>query len=210
MKDIYILNDKKINGVNNLSVFNIKYIEQNIDFKKYDALIFTSKYALHSINSFTNIWKKIPSFVIAPQTAEVVTKLTGNLEFTGKTNNGNEFALELISLLQNKTVLYLRGSKIVSNLVTILNDNDIKCDELIAYKSVCKELSEEISLPKDSTIIFSSPSTIKCFLNNFSWKESYTAISIGKTTATYFPEYINPIISKTTSLEDCVKNLMEE
>ena len=209
MKNIYILSDKKIQGAKNLPVFEINFIRQNIDFKNFDALIFTSKNAIYSIDSFDDKWKDIPSFAIAPQTAKIIKQLNGNLQFVGKKNHGNEFALELIELLKNKTVLYLRGSKIVSKLVDILNDNNIKCEEVIIYETICKKLPKNTVLPKNSTIIFSSPSTIKCFLDNLSWDQSYKAISIGKTTASYFPSYIAPTISDTTSLQSCVKKALE-
>ena len=56
--NIYLLNDKQVKGAINLPVIKIKYIDQDINFKEYDALIITSKYALTSIDSFTSIWKK--------------------------------------------------------------------------------------------------------------------------------------------------------
>ena len=114
-----------------------------------------------------------------------------------------------LQLLKNKKVLYVRGAKVVSKLSEILNNNKIQCEEIIVYESICKKFSEDTFLPKDSIIIFSSPSTIKCFLNTLSWDNSYTAISIGKTTAKYFPSYITPLISDTTSLESCVKKAIE-
>ncbi len=205
MKNIYILSDKKIDGAINLSVFEIKNIKSNIDFTIYDALIFTSKNALYSIESYKEQWKEIPSYAIAPQTANIINTLGGNLQFTGNTNHGDKFALELLPLLENKKVLYLRGTKAVSNLTNILNSDKIQCDELIVYESICKNFDQIINLPKNSTIIFSSPSTIKCFLNNAIWDESFKAIAIGKTTARYFPSHIIPIVSDTTSLKSCVE-----
>ena len=97
----------------------------------------------------------------------------------------------------------------VSNLVNILNHNEVECDELIVYKTVCKTFEKKVKLPKNSTIIFSSPSTIECFLKNVIWDESFTAVSIGDTTARYFPEYITPVVSDTASLESCVKKAIE-
>jgi len=204
MKNIYILSDKKVDGAKNLPVFTINYIFSDINFFKYDALIFTSKNALYSLEHFNMDWKKIPAYAIAPMTANIIKELGGNLVFTGVTNHGDQFALEIQEKLKDKKVLYLRG-----NLVNILRDNKIECDEKIVYESVCKKNSQNLKPPKNSTIIFSSPSTIKCFLDNFTWDDSYTAISIGKTTAKYFPQFIKPIISNTTSLEACVQKAKE-
>jgi uroporphyrinogen-III synthase len=199
MSNIYILSDKKVLDAINLPVFKINFIKQDIDFDNYDALVFTSKNALYSLEYYRENWKHIPSYAIAPITANIIKELGGNLVFTGISNHGDQFALELQDKLKDKKVLYLRGSKVVSNLIQILN-----CDDKIIYESVCKTNSQELKPPPNSIIIFSSPSTIKCFLDNFIWDYSYQAISIGKTTARYFPHYIVPIISDTTSLKACV------
>lgn len=206
---IYILNDKKVKWAKNLPVIKIETIQCAIDFSSYDAVIFTSKSAIYSLDSYNHDWKKKPLYVIAPQTAKAASNLGGKIKFVSKEKHGNEFAKELIPLLKNKKVLYIRGSKIVSNLVEELNANDVVCDEAIVYQTVCVEFKKKIVLPKKSAIIFSSPSTIECFLKNAIWDESYTAISIGHTTKKYFPPYITPIIAETTSLDSCVKKAIE-
>jgi len=131
---IYILSDKKVEGAINLPVFKINFIKQNIDFNSYDALIFTSKNALYSLEHYDEKWKNIPSYAIAPMTADIIKNLGGNLVFTGVTNHGNQFALEIQDKLIGKKVLYLRGSKVVSNLIETL-----QIDDKIVYESVCKE-----------------------------------------------------------------------
>jgi uroporphyrinogen-III synthase len=208
-QNIYVLNDKKVKWAKNLPVFKIETIKQEIDFSKYDALIFTSKNGVKSIDSYDKKWKKTPAYVIAPQTAKVVNDLGGKVKFVGKKKHGNEFAHELIEELKGKKVLYLRGEKIVSDLMNILNSNGVECDDVVVYKTVCKHFSKKIKLPKNSSIIFSSPSTIECFFKNCEWDESYKAISIGHTTEQYFPEYIKPIIADTTSLDACVRKAIE-
>lgn len=206
---IYILNDKKVKWAKNLPVIKIETIKCDIDFSSYDALIFTSKSAIYSLNSYNQKWKKKPLYVIALQTAKAASNLGGKIKFVSKEKHGNEFAKELVPLLKNKKVLYIRGSKIVSNLVEELNANDVVCDEAIVYQTVCVEFKKKIVLPKKSAIIFSSPSTIECFLKNAIWDESYIAISIGHTTKEYFPPYITPIIAETTSFDSCVKKAIE-
>lgn len=207
--NIYILSDKKIKWAKNLPMIEIQAIKRDIDFSNYDALIFTSKNAIYSLDAIDKTWKKKPSYAIAPQTAKVIKHLGGNLKFVGKEKYGDKFALELIEKFKYQKIMYIRGSKIVSDIVNILNTNDIKCDELIIYETVCKKYNKKIVLPKNSTIIFSSPSTIKCFLKNISWDKSFKAISIGNTTAKYFPLNITPIIADTTSLDSCVKKAIE-
>ena len=203
MAKIYLLSNQKYIDVENLEVFQIEYIKSEIDLLKYDALVFTSKNAVYSLDSFNKDWKKIPSFVIAPKTASVIEKLGGKVVFTGVTSHGNEFAKELINLLKNKKVLYIKAFKTVSNLVEILKSNDILLDELVAYKTSCKK--SNIKLENNSVFIFTSPSSVECFFSQYSWKESYKAIVIGKTTAEYLPKNINYLISPQTSIDECIK-----
>jgi len=205
-KNIYILSDKKVANTINLPMIEISYLPFEIDFSQYEALVFTSRNAIKSINSFSNGWKKIPSYVIAPQTAKTLEKLGGTLQYVGENGHGNDFAKEIECQLQGKKVLYLCGKKVVSNLFGILNESGVLCEKAVVYETICKEYAQKLTLPKNSIIIFSSPSTLECFFKNISsWDTSYTAISIGKTTAQYFPKNITPLIPNQTSLDACVE-----
>ena len=208
-KNIYILSDKRGKGAKNLPVFEVQYIVDYINLKDYDALIFTSKNGVKAIDSMNNTWKNLPSYVIAPQTAKILKDLGGNLKFTGEKNHGDEFANEITDKLRDKKVLYICGEKTVSNLVNILNKNGVLCDSLVVYRTVCKKYTEPIYLAKNSIIIFSSPSTINCFLENITWDKSFKAVCIGNTTAKYLPEYIGANVSDSTSLESCVNKALE-
>lgn len=120
------------------------------------------------MDSFNENWKKLDSYVIAPKTSQIIEKLGGKVVFTGITSHGNEFAQELIELLKNKKVLYIKALKTVSNLVEILKENKILVDELVAYKTSCKK--SNVSLEDNSVFIFTSPSSVECFLNSISGK----------------------------------------
>jgi uroporphyrinogen-III synthase len=207
--NIYILSDKKVAGAETLPVFDIHPIKQDIDLSEYDALIFTSKNAVYSLDAMDQTWKEKPAYVIAPKTAKIVQALNGNLTFTGKAKHGNGFASELCEMLQKQKVLYVRGREVVSDLVNILKSHAIDCDELIIYETKCRTLGTEVKLPEHATIIFTSPSTIKCFFKNITWQESFKAVAIGHTTAKYFPSTITPAIADTTSLESCVQKAIE-
>lgn len=208
-QNIYLLNDEKIKFAKNIPLFEIKYIKQEINFSNYDALIFSSKNGVLAVDSMSKDWKKIPSYVISEQTAKLLKDLNGKLGFVGKQRHGDEFAYEIIEELKGKKVLYLRASEIVSDIIDILNDNSVKCDDIVVYENHFVEQQEKKTLPKNSKIIFSSPLTIKYFFKVFFWDESYTAISIGKTTAKYFPKNIKPVIAEKTSLKACVNKALE-
>lgn len=210
MNDIYLLNDMQIKGIKNIPLLGIRFLPQEIDILQYDALVFTSKNAVYSLDSFNKEWKKIPSFVIAPKTAKVVESLGGKIAFIGNSGHGNEFAQELIPVLSNKRVLYIKAKKVVSNLAGLLKEALIDVDELVAYETACNSLQNREIPAKNSVIIFTSPSTIECFFENFSWDESYKAVVIGHTTANYLPKHISYVVSKTTSIDDCISLAKEQ
>lgn len=203
MKKIYLLNEQKHEDVENLEVFQIEYIKSDVDLKKYDALVFTSKNGVKAINSFNQDWKNIPSYAIAQKTANTIIKLGGVVEFIGNSGHGNDFAHELKNVLKDKKVLYVKALKTVSNLPNILKENGVFLDEIIAYKTSCKK--SNIILEENSIFIFTSPSSVECFFKQYSWKNSYKAIVIGKTTAEFLPSNINYEISSQTSVEECIK-----
>lgn len=204
MSPIYILNDMQIEGIRNIPLLGIRFLPQEINLLKYDALIFTSKNAVYALDSFNSQWKEIPSFVIARKTAKIVEELNGKIGFVGNSGHGNEFAEELIPQLTGKRVLYLKAKKVVSNLGTLLKKANIQIDEKVIYETACNTLERKEIPEKNSVIIFSSPSTIECFFDNFSWDKSYTAVAIGHTTAQYLPKDVSYVISKSTSIEDCI------
>jgi len=203
MAKIYLLSNQKYSNIENIEVFKIDYIKNKIDLTKYDALIFTSKNAVLSLDSFNKDWKKIPSFAIAPKTANFIKDYGGNLIFTGVTSHGNDFAKELIELLKNKKVLYIKALKTVSNLVEILKENHIDIDELVTYQTICN--NTDLILEDNSVFIFTSPSSVECFFKQYEWRDNYKAIVIGKTTANYLPKYIEYKISQETSIDECIK-----
>ena len=203
MSKIYLLNEQKFDDVENLEVFEIEYLRFDLDLEKYDALVFTSKNAIFSLEENGINWKSTPSYVIAPKTADIAKKFGANIAFIGFSGHGNDFANELIPYLKNKKTLYIRALKTVSNLTNILKENGIDIDEIISYKTSCNKQEIKI-LDKNSTIIFTSPSSVECFFKKYSWEDSFKAIAIGKTTALYLPKNIKCEISSLTSVEECV------
>lgn len=163
-KNIFILNDKKIKYATNLPLFKIKFLD-NIKFNitQYDALIFTSQNAIKALDNATKKWKDIPSYVISEQSGKLVKDLNGKLKFFSRTRHGDDFVEELTPLLKNKKVLYIRGEKVASDIMNILKNNNVECDEVVMYKNVMLPNIQKQHLPKNSKIIFSSPSSVEYF-----------------------------------------------
>ncbi|QOG11388.1 uroporphyrinogen-III synthase [Arcobacter sp. FWKO B] len=201
MSKIFLTNNDKIyEGVENLPLLDINFFDIGIDLSDADALVFTSKNSVKALEKSKINWKQIPSYCISEPTATYLKSLNANLAYTGTNGHGNEFAKQLIDLLKEKKVVYFRAKEVVSNLESILKTNNIDLTSIIAYETTCKK-TNYIKIEKNSTIIFTSPSAINCFFENFNWDDSFKAICIGKTTASYLPKNINYKIPHKTSIE---------
>ena len=114
------------------------------------------------------------------------------------------------ALKNNKNINILEFDR--SNTIEDLEKLISKCDFIfhlageVRPKSSDEEFKKSNILLEDNSIfIFTSPSSVECFFNQYSWNDSYKAIVIGKTTANYLPANINYKISSITSIEECIK-----
>jgi len=205
LNKIYLLNEDKYEDVTNLPVIGINFFQKEIDLQSYDALIFTSKNGVRAIDKIDKNWIQKDIYSIGQGTSREIKKYNANLVYTAKSSYGNSFALEIKEKLKNKKVLFLRAKVVTSKLNKILIEADIKLDEEIVYETTCRAYEEEKLIDKNSIIIFTSPTTVNCFLKNFKWDKSYKAISIGKVTASFVPSYVNNIISEKQTIENCIK-----
>jgi len=205
LSDIFVLSDKKFEGAKNLPVIKFNFFNKKIDLSNYQALVFTSKNGVEAIDRIDKSWRKIPSFSIGKGTSKEIRKKGGNLVFTASSSYGDDFAEEIVPLLKNKRVLFLRAKEVTSSLNKILKDNGVRLDEEIVYETVCNECDKLSSPPENSVIIFSSPSTVRCFFKCFEWKESYEAVVIGKKTASFMPDNIKYFLSDEQTIDSCIK-----
>lgn len=202
---VYLLSSKPVEGCHHLPVITISYLPVGIDFSRFDALLFSSKNSVKAIEA-SQEWRKLPCYAVGKVTAEVLKEQGANLQYTSLAKSGNLFAQELIPRLSGKKVLYLRAGKIASRLPEILRESGINLEESIVYETVCRDESFKAP-PKDATLLFASPSTVRCFLERFPWNPTWQAVAFGETTAGAFPDDISCKISSAQSLAEALKLL---
>ncbi len=205
MGGIYLLNDNNYEDIINLPMIKINFFSKKIDLDSFDAIIFTSKNGVKAIDRIDRAWRKKEIYSIGQGTSREIKKYSANLAYTAKNSYGDLFAGEIKEKLEGKKVLFLRAKIVTSKLNKILIDEGIDLEEEIVYETTCREYHADDKPSKDSIIIFTSPSTVDCFLKNFDWDRSYTAISIGKVTAKFVPFYVKNIVSVNQTILDCIK-----
>ena len=196
---IYLLNNQKYEGVENLPVIEIEYkhIEMNFD---TDYLLFTSKNGVIAVDNISDKWKNIPAICIGKPTANMVKKLGGKVEYIAKSSYGDDLAIEIIDNFKPSKIIFLRAKKVLSNIVEVLRDNSFDVIEKIVYETKCKKIE---MIPENGIFIFTSPSTVECLLSQLKWQKSYKAVAIGTRTATTFPYEIE--VSDIQTIDNCIK-----
>jgi len=196
---IYLLSNQKFDEVVNLPVIEIEYKNIEVDLN-VDYLLFTSKNGVIGLDKISNKWKNIPAICIGNPTADKVKELGGKVEYIAKNSYGDELAKEIIQNFEPSKIFFPRAKKVLSNIVQVLKQNSFIVIDKIIYETKCKKLD---FIPKEGVFIFTSPSTIKCFLSQTKWKSTYKAVAIGTKTASFFDGDI--IISDIQSIENCIK-----
>ncbi len=206
---VYILSSTKVEGAKNLPVIKTIFHDINVDMDDYDVVIFTSKNAVTALDNSGADWRNKPSIAIGEATAETIKKLKGRVSFVPGDAYGDELAAEINRRFRYLKFLYPRAKEIASDMPNILRSKGADLTEVVAYETVCND--EPLESPEDgSVIVFSSPSTVKCFVEKFGWKDSYKCVAIGKTTANVIDFCDNVAVSPEQTLKSAVflaKNL---
>ncbi|HHD77849.1 MAG TPA: uroporphyrinogen-III synthase [Campylobacteraceae bacterium] len=204
VKDIFVLSQKRFEGAKNLPVILFDYYDKEVDIFPYEALIFTSKNGVYALDQVNACWKSREIYSIGSGTSEAIRKLGGKIAYEAKSSYGDVFADEIKTHLQGLKTLFIRPKVVTSHLAEILRDAGVDLEEEILYETKCNDCTQLQKPPAGSYIIFSSPSTIDCFLRCFDWDASYTAIVIGEKTASFMPEDISYEMSPKQTIPACI------
>ena len=206
---IYLLSPLKKEGTISLPMISFELVTNIIDFSYIDTLMFTSKQAVVSANAIDNNWKKYPSIAIGSATKKKIEELGGEVIYNPKDFYGKSLAKDIKEQFSSRRLLYLRPKEVSFDSRGYLAREGIELKEQILYETFCQRYREIDKPDKNSIIIFTSPSTIKCFFKNFFWDESYIAILIGKATKEHLPNYCKYEVADVPLIDSCIKKAKE-
>ena len=204
-RPIYLLSPTPREGTISLPLIRFSIIANSIDFSKSDTLLFTSKQAVVTANNIDQNWIKYPCIAIGPATKKQIESLGGKVIYTPKDFYGESLNRDIAHFFSDKKLLYLRPEEISFDSKGFLEKEGITLEEQIIYKTSCIAYEQEQYPVKNAIIIFTSPSTIYCFLKNFPWDESYTAVVIGKATKVHLPQNVHFVVADEPSIHACIK-----
>jgi uroporphyrinogen-III synthase len=180
-----------------------------IDFSACDTLMFTSKQAVLSAESINPKWKDIPCLAIGTATAKQIDDLGGKVVYQPSSFYGESLSQEIIEKFHDKKILYLRPKEISFDSKAFLSKAHINLKEQIIYETTCVAYTPKDAPKKNAIIIFTSPSTIRCFFKNFAWDESYTAVVIGKSTKNHLPKNVCYVVANEPTIDACIDKAHE-
>jgi len=201
---IYLLSPLQKEGCIHLPMIEFSLIEEALVLDTYDLLMFTSKQAVKSAESLNKDWKKIPCLAIGASTAEEIKRLSGTVVYQPESFYGKSLSADIITMFSDKKILYLRPKVVSFDSKNFLAQAGITLQEKVIYETSCIKYSKENTPEKNAILIFTSPSTIHCFLENFEWDKSYTAVVIGEATKEYLPEDAQYEVADIPQIDACI------
>ena len=186
-------------GVTHIPLLQTIYLQIPSNIYEYDFLVITSKEAINALLKSGVDFQKLQLICISKKTAEYAQKHTFNVE-----NYAEGYATKLKELLltryAGKKLLYLRAEVVASDELLYL-------DNAIVYKTVCK--SEDYSCEANAILIFTSPSSIECFLQHNSLQKEQKIVCIGTTTQARLRGKRESYLADAPSIESCVQKAKE-
>ena len=206
---IYLLSPLKKEGIYSLPMIDFTLVSNRIDFTSCDTLMFTSKQAVVSANSIDETWRDYPSIAIGSATKRKIEELGGEVIYAPKDFYGEVLAKDIKEKFSHRKILYLRPKVVSFDSKAYLEKENISLEEQIIYETSCQDYSKEKQPKEGAIIIFTSPSTIRCFFKNFCWHKSYVAILIGHATKKHLPKMCQYVIADEPSIDACIKKAKE-
>ena len=205
MRPIYLTSPKKAEGTRPLPMIRFRIVAEQIDYQGCDTLVFTSKQAVRSAEAIDPAWKRLPCIAIGPATEREILALGGEVLHRPENYYGESLANDLVERFRNRRLLYLRPRKVSFDSKAFLAAAGIELTEQVIYETACRSYSPQEAPEKGAIIVFTSPSTIHCFLDNFAWDPSYGAVVIGRATLEHLPAGCDVTVAAEPTIDACLE-----
>jgi len=204
-RPIYLLSPIPREDTISLPMIDFSIVAEKIDFSSCDTLMFTSKQAVVSAETIDRSWKKYPCIAIGSATKKQIEALGGKVVYFPKKFYGEQLSQDIARFFKEKQLLYLRPQEVSFDSRGFLKREGIDLQEQVIYETSCIAYTALEKPPENAIIIFTSPSTIHCFLKNFDWDDNYTAVVIGKATKVHLPENTNFLLADEPLIASCIE-----
>jgi uroporphyrinogen-III synthase len=208
-RPIYLLSPTVQEGTLSLPMITFTTVAKRIDFSCCDTLMFTSKQAVKVADTIDKRWKKYPCIAIGGATKKQIEALGGEVIYYPSHFYGESLAQDIMRFFSGRRLLYLRPETVSFDSKAFLEKEGITLHEQVIYRTSCITYTQKDAPPAGAIIIFTSPSTIHCFLKSFRWDESYTAVVIGEATKVHLPDNAHYKVADKPLISACIAKAEE-
>ncbi len=209
LKPIYLFSLSTHPDTININSLEIRLLNPKINFEEYDYLIATSKQIARVLKQYTQEYKAKKVLCISNATAKSIEAIGCEVLEIGS-GYGDNLGRIIEKYPRERKWLYLRAEKVASNFVQESQEKGFLIDEAIVYESRCSKAIVDFTLSDEATLIFTSPSSVKCFSKAHTFLQTHTIVVIGESTKKALPTHIQCRVAKSMSIDSCVavaKNL---
>ena len=202
---IYLLSPTPKEGTIALPMIRFQASVEKIAYGECDTLLFTSKQAVLEAEMIDPKWKRLPCIAVGSATQKQIESLGGQVIYCPESYYGKQLAKDIVLNFRDKKILYLRPKEVSSDIKSYLLKEGIDINEQIIYETSCIVYNKSQAPLKNSVIIFTSPSTVHCFLKNFEWDESYQAVVIGESTKSHLVPNMKYTVADKPLIDACIQ-----
>lgn len=200
--NIFLFSKTSYPGVNHVPILQVNYLQPSIDFSFFDYIIATSKEIFTALDQIGS-WKHLPVLAISDSTAQVALQKGAKI-----LDIADGYGKDIVALIKAKysdlKALHPHAKVVAFDIEEALKENDVSINSFTVYETSCSQ-TKLPALPLDAICIFTSPSSVRCFLKSYQFLPTYQVVCIGETTASQLPEGINFVISETTSVPSTIE-----
>ena len=202
MQPVYLFSTSKHSRTTNINSLSIKFFKPSFIVENYDYFIITSQQISEIFKNF-NITELLPSLCVSQKSAEAYEQIGGEILSIG-CGYGDNLERIIKEYPKERRWLYLRAKVVASDFVQRCKNDGYNIDEEIVYESFCSDEILNVKVEESATLIFTSPSSVECFLKNNTFSLEHNIIVIGKTTAKKLPKNVDYVESQLRTIESCV------
>jgi len=191
-------------GLIHVPILSIHFLTPLINFVDYDGIIVTSKQGALALKHYSPDLGRVHVVCVGEATAHAMKQL-GAVHVTIADGYGDAIFDAIKTNQQQKKWLYCRPKMIASSWPARAREEGMIIDEVILYETACNAEMEESEIADNGVLIFTSPSSVECFLKHYELLPTHSIVVIGTTTQKALPFGIPSTLSERTSVESCVE-----
>lgn len=199
--NIFLFSKTPSSDVNHVPILNVTYFVASVRFPSYDYIIVTSKETIIALERI-GAWKILPVLAISQATADFAKSRGAEV-----LDIADGYGKGIVDLVKEKysglKALYPHAKLVAYDIEAELKKLDVQLAAFVIYESSCSN-AKKVELPNDAICIFTSPSSINCFLEKYEFLQNYKIVCIGETTASALPKHLSYVLSEKTSVESTI------